>query len=55
MDPMVTEHLFSYKRTPAARLGRDRFEEVFGAGFRLSQRDTVAEVRAHSGAGRRGT
>jgi predicted ATPase len=30
-------------------LGEDRFEEVFGAGFRLSQRDAVAEVRNPAG------
>jgi predicted ATPase len=34
-----------------AALGKDRFEEVFGAGFTLSQRDAVAEVRARLRAG----
>jgi hypothetical protein len=32
-------------------LGKDRFEKAFSAGFPLSQRDAVAEVRARSRAG----
>jgi ATP/maltotriose-dependent transcriptional regulator MalT len=36
-------------------LGADRFEITFDAGSPLSQRDAVAEVRARSGAGARGS